>query len=144
MFKKEDSGLLSDKINTVIGKDTVFNGTINGKDVIRIDGKLEGNITSQNDVVVGEGGHVSAEIKAKNITVAGQFEGTLEASGRVEIKRTGKVVGTFIANSFMVEDGSTLSGNLDMIDKKRSGKTFEQAGQNFDAAESGLKDTVKM
>jgi len=144
MFKKEESGFSSDKVNTVIGKDTVFNGIIIGKGVIRIDGKLEGNITTQNDVVVGESGHVSAEIKAKNITVAGHFEGTTEASGRLEIKKTGNAVGTFIAKAFVVEDGAVLSGNLDMIDKEKSVKPIEQLGKNIDAAESGLKAGVKV
>jgi len=142
MFRKEDVDLSTDKANTVIGKDTVINGTINSKDVIRIDGKVEGNIINQNDVYIGESGNVSAEIKAKNIIVAGAFEGTIEASGRLEIKRTGKAVGSFIANAFVVEDGSTLSGNLDMKDK--SGKPLEQAKESFETPELGAKTTGKI
>jgi len=125
MFKKEDTVLLSERVNTIIGKNTAFQGTINSKDVIRIDGKTEGNITSLNDVIISESGHVSAEIKSKNITIAGHFEGTIEASGRIEIKRTGKAVGTFIANAYLVEDGATLSGNLDMKEIEKSDKPNE-------------------
>ncbi len=144
MFKKEESGLSSDKVNTVIGKNTEFNGIINSKDVIRIDGKVEGNITTQNNVFVGEDGHVNAEIKAKNITVAGHFEGTLEASEIFEIKRTGKVIGTFIAKSYLVEEGAVISGNIDMLDKEKPGKALKEVGKNFDPAGSGLKDTAKL
>ncbi len=120
MLKKEEI-ILSDKVNTIIGKNTTFNGTINGKDVVRIDGKIEGNISNQNDVIITESGHASAEIRAKNIRIAGRFEGTIEASGKLEIKRTGVVIGTFIANTLLVEDGAILSGSLSMKDMEKSG-----------------------
>ena len=130
MFKKEDTVLLSERVNTIIGKNTAFQGTINSKDVVRIDGKTEGNITSLNDVIISESGHVSAEIKSKNITIAGHFEGTIEASGRLEIKRTGKAVGTFVANAYLVEDGATLSGNLVMKEIEKSVKPNEPEQKN--------------
>jgi cytoskeletal protein CcmA (bactofilin family) len=144
MFKKEDVDLSSDKANTLIGKDTLFNGTISGKDVIRIDGKAEGNITNQNDVYVGESGNVNAEIKAKNVIIAGVFQGTIEASGRLEIKRTGKAVGSFVANAFVVEDGAVLSGNLDMKDKEKLGKPVEQVEKSLDAPDLGVKTPAKI
>jgi len=144
MFKKEDTVLLSERVNTIIGKNTAFQGTINSKDVVRIDGKTEGNITSLNDVIISESGHVSAEIKSKNITIAGHFEGTIEASGRLEIKRTGNAVGTFVANAFVVEDGATLSGNLDMKEIEKSGKPNELEQKNLDSAGSGVITTGKI
>ncbi len=123
MFKKDNMEVPSDKVNTIIGKDTVFSGTINGKGLIRIDGEAEGTITNQGDVVVGEGGRALVEIKARNITIAGHFEGTLEAEGKLELKRTGNAVGSFKANALVVEEGAVLSGTMEMENKEEPAGT---------------------
>lgn len=114
MFKKDNLEVPSDKVNTIIGKDTHFNGTINGKGLIRIDGGAEGVINNQGDIIVGESGRVLAEMKARSITIAGKYEGTLEAEGKLELKRTGRATGTFKANALVVEEGAVLSGKMEM------------------------------
>ncbi len=114
MFKKDNLEVPSDKVNTIIGKDTHFNGTINGKGLIRIDGEVEGIISNQGDIVVGESGRVSVEMRARNITIAGKYEGALEAEGKLELKRTGQAIGTFKANALLVEEGAVLSGKMEM------------------------------
>lgn len=55
--KKRDAGvskLDSMQINTIIGNDIIFKGDLNGDSVIRIDGKVEGNISSKQGIILGE------------------------------------------------------------------------------------------
>lgn len=117
MFKKDNLETPPDKVNTVIGKGTVFEGTINGKGLIRVDGEMQGAIINKGDVIIGESGLVKVDLKGRNITIAGQYEGVLEAEGRLELKRTSSVMGSFQMNSLLVEDGATLSGTLAMKQK---------------------------
>ena len=42
MFKKDQLETPPDKVNTVIGKDTHFQGSLKAKGLIRIDGVMEG------------------------------------------------------------------------------------------------------
>ncbi len=114
MFKKDNLETPPDKINTIIGKDTHFKGTLTGKGLIRIDGEAEGGIVNKGDLIVGESGRVKAEIKANNVTIAGYYEGALEAEGKLELKKTATVVGTFKINGLLVEEGAVVSGSLDM------------------------------
>ena len=51
--KKED---VFGIIETVIGPESVFQGTLRSKSSIRIDGKLEGGIAEANGIIVGEKG----------------------------------------------------------------------------------------
>ena len=132
MFKKDNLETPSDKVNTVIGKDTFFNGKINGKGLIRIDGEAEGEISNQGDVIVGESGRVSVDLKARNITIAGFYEGSLEAEGRLELKKTGTAIGAFKVNGLLVEEGSVLSGTMEMEQEEAA-----------DAAKKGKKDLPK-
>ena len=78
MFKKDQLETPPDKVNTVIGKDTHFQGSLKAKGLIRIDGVMEGDVETQGDVVIGESGRVSLELKARNVAVAGRFEGTMD------------------------------------------------------------------
>jgi len=122
LFKKGSVGTMSDKVDTIIGKDTFFSGNINGKGVIRIDGEIEGTLQNKGDVIIGENGKVAADLSARNITIAGSYEGTLEAEGKLELKKTAAANGTFKANGLIIEEGAVLSGNMEMQRKEQAGK----------------------
>jgi cytoskeletal protein CcmA (bactofilin family) len=141
LFKKDNLETPPDKVNTIIGKDTFFNGTIHGKGLIRIDGAAEGSIINKGDVIIGEGGKVSVDLKARNITIAGHYEGTLEAEGRLELKRTATASGTFKTNGLLIEEGAVLCGNMEMKMKEqpKEGKTKYDFGYKADENEKPVK-----
>ncbi len=114
MFRKTPSETPPDKVNTVIGKETFFKGSIRAKGLIRIDGEMDGEIETQGDVVIGEGGKVKVDLKARHVAIAGKYEGNLEAEGKLEIKKSGIVVGTVKANGLLIDDGAIFSGSIEM------------------------------
>ncbi len=122
MLKKPPIETPPDKVNTVIGKDTYFKGSIKAKGLIRIDGEMEGEIDTQGDVIIGEGGRVNLDLKARHVAIAGRFEGNLEAVGKLEIRSSGIVVGSVKTNALVVDDGAILSGNLEMKEKDQQVK----------------------
>lgn len=122
MFKKIPIETPPDKVNTVIGKDTYFKGTIKAKGLIRIDGEMDGEIETQGDVVIGEGGKVALELKARNVAIAGRFEGNLEAEGKVEIRSSGVVIGSVKTNGLLVDDGAIFSGSMEMRQQDQAAK----------------------
>jgi cytoskeletal protein CcmA (bactofilin family) len=120
LFKKDNLETPPDKINTVIGKDTFFKGTLTGKGLIRIDGEAEGSIVNKGDLIIGESGRVKVELKARNVTIAGYYEGVLEAEGKLELKKTATAIGTFKTNGLLVEEGAVVSGSLEMKVKEET------------------------
>ncbi len=125
MFKKDSLEVPSDKINTVIGKDTTFKGNITGKGLLRIDGEVEGNISNTGDIIIGENGTAKVELKARNITIAGYCEGVIEAEGRVELKNTGTSIGTLKTKKLLIEEGAVLSGSTEMqVKEQKTPPTF--------------------
>lgn len=129
MFKKDNLETPPDKIDTVIGKECSFDGKINGKGLIRIDGVVDGEVTNKGDLIIGESGKVEAVLKARNITIAGQYAGTLEAEGKLELKKTASAIGTFKANDLMIEEGAIISGNLEMKLKEGTELKLKEAPQ---------------
>ncbi len=131
MFKKDSLEVTTDKVDTIIGKDTVFKGNINSKGLIRIDGEAEGHLVNKGDVVVGESGKVLADLKARNVTIAGYFEGTLEAEGKLELKKTATVAGNLKANGLIVEEGAVMSGDIEMQLKEQDSKAVGNREWNY-------------
>jgi len=138
MFKKDQLEAPSDKVNTVIGKDTSFKGTIQAKGLIRIDGDMEGEIITPGDVVIGESGRVAANIKGRNVAVAGRFEGNLDVEGKLEIRSTCIVIGEVKTNGLLVDDGAIFSGDVEM---KRKDQAIKPILKTDAVAGKGLKET---
>ncbi|MEW5783610.1 MAG: polymer-forming cytoskeletal protein [Bacillota bacterium] len=140
MFKKDHLETPPDKVNTVIGKDTHFKGSIRTKGLIRIDGEMEGDVHTQGDAVIGESGRVALDLKARNVAVAGRFEGTMEAEGKLEIRSSGIVIGNVKTNSLLVDDGAVFSGNIEM---KRKDQVVKSVLKNETNQKSEAKEASK-
>ncbi|SET10289.1 bactofilin family protein [Anaerobranca gottschalkii] len=122
MFKKKEE-LDYAKVDTIIGKETFFNGQFNGKGILRIDGKIIGEINQSGDIIVGETGVVEANIKARHITVSGVVKGNIEASGLLQLLTTAKVYGDIKIHKLSIDDGAIFKGCCEMI---REEKTIEK------------------
>lgn len=105
-------------MNTLIGKDTVFTGTLDIKGAIRIDGTVKGKVICSDTVTVGAGGFVEAEIEAVTAVVAGKIVGNLVASERVELQAKSDVEGDIKTKSLVVEQGAIFCGSCRMKDGK--------------------------
>ena len=112
-MKKEDS-----QIKAYMGEDTVFNGSLNFDGTVRIDGKFEGQVTTKDTLIIGETGHLMAEISAGTVICMGYVEGTVTASQKIELHSTSKVVGNIKSPALYMELGGVLDGTCDMTGKE--------------------------
>ena len=75
---------------------------------------FEGRIWNEHHVVtVGTGAVVMGDIVARQITVRGEVEGTLMATGRVEILNEGRVVGRVLSKAFRLAEGGLFHGRAE-------------------------------
>ncbi|MDD4078975.1 MAG: polymer-forming cytoskeletal protein, partial [Eubacteriales bacterium] len=74
MFSKKEE-IDTTKIDTIIGKETVINGTIEAKGILRVEGKITGKLNTNGDIIVAASGLVEAEIKCRSISIAGTIRG---------------------------------------------------------------------
>ena len=112
-MKKNDA-----EIKAYMGEDTVFNGLLNYSGTDRIDGKFEGQVITEDTLIIGETGHLMAEISAGTIICMGYVEGNLMASQKIEIHSTSKVVGNIKSPALNIELGGVFDGTCDMTGKE--------------------------
>jgi cytoskeletal protein CcmA (bactofilin family) len=111
MAKKEQ---VKGELQAFLGKGTEFKGTLLFDGVVRLDGKIEGEIASDGHLVVGREADVQAEVKVGFIQVAGKIVGNITAKDRVEILSSGKVVGDITTPKLAVEEGAHFTGRCQM------------------------------
>ena len=109
MSKKEDSS-----IKAYLGENVVFKGDLSFDGTVRIDGKFEGHVNTNDTLIIGETGDVVAEIVAGTVICKGKVKGAIVAATRVEMHASSKVVGDVQSPSLTMELGAMLDGNCDM------------------------------
>ena len=111
-MKKEKN---TDRISTFIGADASFDGTIEFKGTIRVDGRVKGNISSNGGtVVVGEKGVVSAEMSVNVAVVMGEVNGSIDAKERIEVYPPGRLGGDIRSPIVSIEPGGIFNGTCVM------------------------------
>jgi cytoskeletal protein CcmA (bactofilin family) len=100
----------STKIETILGPNANFKGSIQSDGGMKIDGIFEGTIELAGNLVIGESGKVVADVKAQNVSIYGAVKWTISATGRLEILSTGKVWGDISVASFLIDEGGFFRG----------------------------------
>ena len=98
------------EINTLLGKGTTFEGKLTFEGTVRIDGKLKGEVFSDDVLIVGEGAYVEAEIDIGEVIIQGTVVGNVRAKRAIEIHSPGKVKGDLHTPSLQVDKGVVFEG----------------------------------
>jgi cytoskeletal protein CcmA (bactofilin family) len=116
MVFRRESRPAPDQIEVIIGQRATFSGQLRSDASIRLDGTVEeGLIETPGNVLITETARVMADIKAKTVSVAGAYKGTITAD-RVELLEGGRMWGTINVRSFLLDDGAHFHGELVMED----------------------------
>ena len=100
---------------SVVGPEAYFQGTINAKGSLRIDGRMEGAITEAHAVVIGETGKVVGDIAAESAVIGGEVKGNISAARSAELLATSKVSGDIRTGKIVIEEGAFFEGHCAMV-----------------------------
>ncbi|HET8578118.1 MAG TPA: polymer-forming cytoskeletal protein [Methylomirabilota bacterium] len=96
-----------DEGSEIEGKCT-FSGTV------MLNGKFKGEIATNETLIVGEKAVINADIHAAQVLISGEVVGTVQATERVELKRTARLFGDVEAPIIVVEEGVLFEGHCRM------------------------------
>ena len=100
---------------TTIGERITIEGSIRGEENLTIEGAMKGNIEmGKHNFSIGPNGRMDGEIHAQNVTINGQFKGTIKALGKVAVTKKADFNGEIKAKSFSVEDGAYFKGVVEL------------------------------
>lgn len=101
-------------------------GTLQINGTFRVDGKVKGNVVSDQTLVLGDNAKVEGQIEGNRIVISGHFDGIIFAKGRVEIQAKGVVTGEIHSPCLVIDPGGIFDGRCHMLgatDSSGSGVT---------------------
>lgn len=115
MFGSGKKSLNTERVDTLIGRGTNLEGTINAEGTVRLDGKVHGGLNVAGNIIVGEEGAVKGNIKAENAFIAGVIEGNVIATSQLHLTHTARLVGDITVKNVIIDEGAVFIGNCKII-----------------------------
>ncbi len=98
-----------------LSSDAEIEGTIKFDGIMRIDGNVNGEISTDNgELVVSESGIVNATITTKSAVIEGRVDGKITASDKIVLKQKAHLIGDLQAKILVIEDGVTFVGRCNV------------------------------
>lgn len=114
-----------DTISTLLGMDTVVDGTLEFTDTIRLDGKVKGRITSgEGTLIIGEKAIIEADISVGMAIIKGDVSGKVKAHDSIQIHSPAKITGDLQAPSISIDTGVIFNGTCSMEGAPQTAKKF--------------------
>jgi cytoskeletal protein CcmA (bactofilin family) len=117
--------------NCVIGEGSVFEGKFFVNGSILIEGKFQGTIRTEQELIVGPTGKVKTNIMAKSVTIAGTLIGNVTATEEVNLVQSGKVLGDIHAPRINIEEGVVSQGKVTITSNKANPNVTKLIEEDF-------------
>jgi cytoskeletal protein CcmA (bactofilin family) len=135
--KKPGLGSDNGEATSVIGENSVFEGTFDVDGNLRVDGKFTGELNVTETLVVGKNGLVDAEVKTKSAVVAGTIKGDLNASEKITLQSGSRLEGEMVTSKLVIEEGVSFQGSVNTSKSAQpAGPKPEQAKKKENLAEA--------
>jgi cytoskeletal protein CcmA (bactofilin family) len=99
---------------SLLGKNARFKGAITFEGTARIDGRLEGDISTDGTLVIGEEAVVEGNIVARTVICAGTITGDIVASERVELTAPAVLTGRIKTPRLSLQEGVSFFGTSEV------------------------------
>jgi cytoskeletal protein CcmA (bactofilin family) len=97
-----------------LGKGTKIVGKVVLDGPARIEGNIEGEVTAQDTLTIGESAVVKAKIVGTTVVVHGQVTGDIVARTKLELRSPSRVQGNINTASLVIHEGAVFEGQCAM------------------------------
>jgi cytoskeletal protein CcmA (bactofilin family) len=104
----------------VLNSDVEVKGTLKFSGELSFDGKVEGDITSDGTLNLGENAVIKGTIDVGSVVVRGKITGNIVAKEKIELKAKTELFGDVRAAKLVMEEGVTFVGKTEVNPNKVS------------------------
>jgi cytoskeletal protein CcmA (bactofilin family) len=97
-----------------LGKGSRVTGKLVFEGTGRIEGQVEGEISAQDTLIIGDTAVINAQITGSSIVIHGRVTGDVTARKRLEIRAPGKLFGNISTPSLVIHEGVVFEGQCSM------------------------------
>lgn len=99
---------------SIVGADLEIMGHLETRGVVKVEGRVTGNITAMEQVLVATGATVEGDIVTREAVIGGVVHGGIEAAERVELLDTAVVTGNIVTARLLIHEGGLINGEVMM------------------------------
>jgi len=99
---------------TIISAGVKIEGKVRSNGNIRVEGEIQGDITSQGSLIIGGNGEVNGQLNADVISIGGNVTGTIKAKNRLTIEEKGNLKGDIFTKTLVIKEGAQFDGKCKM------------------------------
>ncbi|MBU0671052.1 polymer-forming cytoskeletal protein [Patescibacteria group bacterium] len=133
VFSKEEGSEVASE--TIVGPSVRVEGNFSGEGNIVVQGEIQGNLTTKNDIRIEEGAKVDADVEANNLNVSGEINGNVKCHGKMDLTGSARVNGDVETDVISIETGAVLNGQCKCGGAGESISTEEKAEKDEEADE---------
>ncbi len=111
---KKPTAIDKAEIKAFLGAGSCFEGKLSFDEMVRLDGKFTGEITSTDTLIVGESAEIEGKIAVGVLILSGKFKGDIKASNKVDLRNPASVTGSIETKSLIMEDKVLFNGQISM------------------------------
>lgn len=104
------SNFMTNSPKNILSSDVEIKGSLKFSNDLVIDGRIEGEVTSDGSLTVGENARIKGEIRTKSCIVFGKVEGNISVTERCELKQSAELAGDVRAKTLSIEEGAAFMG----------------------------------
>ncbi|MDH5543267.1 MAG: tetratricopeptide repeat protein [Nitrospinota bacterium] len=119
---------MHEELNSYFGAGVKMNGVLKFKGALRFDGIFQGEIRTDDTLIVGNRGKVEAKVFAGTLFNMGEVIGDVKAAEKISIFNESHLTGNIDTPVFQSEEGAVFKGNCQMPDKPP--KTMKKVSGN--------------
>jgi cytoskeletal protein CcmA (bactofilin family) len=102
----------------VLNSDVEIKGNLKFAGELTFEGKLDGEITSEGTLNLGDSAVLTGNINAATVIVRGKVNGNIAAKDKIEIKTKAEVFGDIRSSKLVIEEGVTFVGKTEVNPNK--------------------------
>lgn len=99
---------------SLIARNASWDGQLYAEGDIRIEGALQGAIEAHETVFIAQDARVKAKVRARNIVIAGEFDGEIICEEKLEVLPTGSIAGQVSASTLVIHEGAFVDSRFAM------------------------------
>ena len=99
---------------SIVAKDLTVSGNLEAAGVIRIEGRVQGNVQAGDQVLLSEGGIIEGNVATREAVIGGTVHGSISGSERVELQAGAAVEGDIATPRLLIQEGGRVNGTVRM------------------------------
>ena len=111
MFRRRGRHPQRSELTAFIDEGSEMEGRYTFRGTVMLNGRIKGEISSADTLIIGERGVLVADISAGRVTISGEVTGNVRALERIDLKPTARVYGDVEAPVVVLEEGALFEGH---------------------------------